>query len=437
MSKRKPVRNSSAIKSELSPPAKAQHSSQSAAGTWLLRIFLVLGSAFVVWWATRNNLDNSSQRPITGKSLSTSSKIDSSNTAKSEIDQSTNDSKQPVAVSGSQQPQDGLSFQPTIANTVVPVDAAPEGMTWINGGEFSMGCKDPTGLPQGGPDDMLDARPIHPVYVDGFWMDTTEVTNEQFTKFVEATGYVTVAERVPRAEDFPGAPPENLVAGSVVFTPTSGPVPLDNHFQWWSYVKGANWKHPAGPESNLVGREKYPVVHIAFEDAQAYARWAGKRLPTEAEWEFAARGGLSGKVYAWGDEFQPNGKWLANTFQGQFPIRDLGEDGFAGIAPTGQFPPNPYGLHDMAGNVWEWCSDWYRADYYRRLSAANTLTRNPIGPDDFWDPAEPREPKRVHRGGSFLCTDQYCTRYMIGSRGKGEQSTGSNHVGFRCVKDRK
>ena len=283
---------------------------------------------------------------------------------------------------------------------------------------------------------MNDARPIHRVYVDRFWIDKTDVTNEQFAKFVEATGYVTIAEQTPKAEDFPGAPPENLVAGSTVFTPTDQPVPLDNYLQWWRYVHGANWRHPEGPQSNIEGREKYPVVQVAYADAAAYAKWAGKRLPTEAEWEFAARGGLAGKVYAWGDDFHPGGKFMANTFQGQFPVKgtDTGEDGFAGIAPVAQFPPNGYGLFDMSGNVWQWCSDWYRPDYYEVLAAAGGIARNPRGPDASFDPDQPDQKVRVHRGGSFLCTDQYCTRYMVGTRGKGDENTASNHLSFRCVK---
>ena len=282
-------------------------------------------------------------------------------------------------------------------------------------------------------DAMTDARPIHRVAVDGFWIDQFEVTNDQFAQFVKATGYVTVAERTPTAAEFPGAPAENLVAGSVVFTPPPQQVPLDNHYRWWSYVKGANWRHPQGPSSSIDGRGGYPVVHVAYEDAEAYARWAGKRLPTEAEWECAARGGTAGMLYAWGDELRPGGKWMANIWQGQFPVSDTADDGFAGIAPVGQFPPNGYGLYDMAGNVWEWCSDWYRADSYSE-QAAGGVARNPQGPATSLDPAEPGQAKRVHRGGSFLCTEQYCTRYMIGTRGKGEISSGSNHLGFRCVK---
>jgi formylglycine-generating enzyme required for sulfatase activity len=308
-------------------------------------------------------------------------------------------------------------------------------MAWIPGGEFSMGCADPRLCIDGGHEAMDDARPVHRVYVDGFWMDKTDVTNEQFARFVAATHYVTVAEQTPQATDFPGAPPENLVAGSTVFTPTDKPVPLDNYFQWWDYVPGANWRHPQGPDSDLKGREKYPVVQIAYPDAVAYARWAGKRLPTEAEWEFAARGGLTGAVYAWGDEFHPRGRFMANTFQGQFPVRgrDTADDGFAGLAPVAQFPANGYGLFDMSGNVWQWCSDWYRADYYAQLAAKGGVARNPQGPDTPFDPAEPGQKKRVHRGGSFLCTDQYCTRYMVGTRGKGEENTAANHLGFRCI----
>jgi sulfatase modifying factor 1 len=314
---------------------------------------------------------------------------------------------------------------------------APEGMAWIGGGEFSMGAEDPRGLPNGGPDPMLDARPVHRVAVDGFWIDRTEVTNDQFAAFVRATGHVTLAERTPTAAEFPDAPPENLVAGSVVFTPPSGPVPLDDHYRWWSYVKGANWRHPEGPKSGIDGRGDYPVVQVSFEDAEAYARWAGKRLPTEAEWEFAARGGLQGKPYAWGDQLRPEGRWMANIWQGRFPVADAGEDGFAGIAPTAKYPPNGYGLHDMAGNVWEWCSDWYRPDAYAQVAKLGPVAINPKGPPSGFDPSEPGQAKRVHRGGSFLCTDQYCTRYMIGTRGKGEVSSASNHLGFRCVKDPK
>jgi formylglycine-generating enzyme len=315
--------------------------------------------------------------------------------------------------------------EPPLINAAIAPAPAPEGMVWIPGGEFSMGAEDP---------EMRDARPFHRVALDGFWMDRTEVTNEEFARFVKATGYVTVAERQPDSKKFPGAPPENLVPGSVVFTPPDTKVSLNNHYVWWSYVKGANWRHPNGPESDLQGKEKYPVVHIAYEDAEAYAKWKGKRLPTEAEFEFAARGGLDRKPYAWGDEFKPGGKFQANTFQGHFPDKNTGEDGFTGSAPVGSFTPNGFGLFDMAGNVWEWTADWYRPDYYRTLAATTQVARNPQGPVDSLDPSEPGVAKRVQKGGSFLCTDEYCTRYMPGGRGKGEPDTGTNHLGFRCAR---
>jgi formylglycine-generating enzyme required for sulfatase activity len=329
----------------------------------------------------------------------------------------------------------GRGFEATIPSTTAPPGQTPEAMVWIPGGEFSMGCDDPRGKPFGGREPMPDARPVHRVHVDGFWIDRTEVTNDQFAAFVAATGYVTVAETPPRAEDFPGAPAENLVAGSIVFTPPEGPVSLDNHYQWWAYVPGANWRHPTGPESSIEGLGAHPVVQIAHDDAVAYASWAGKRLPTEAEWEFAARGGLSGAMYPWGDEFLPEGRLMANTWQGPFPSPNSAEDGFVFASPVGSFPANGYGLHDMSGNVWEWCADWYRPDTYARdARKPDQPLKNPRGPDTSHDPQEPGQAKRVLRGGSFLCTDQYCSRYIVGTRGKGEVSSGANHIGFRCVR---
>jgi formylglycine-generating enzyme required for sulfatase activity len=326
-------------------------------------------------------------------------------------------------------------FLPTVENRRSAPGPAPDGMVWIPGGEFSMGAQVPSDPHDAvGMQAMTDSRPIHRVLVDGFWMDATEVTNEQFARFVKATGYVTVAEQTPRPEDFPGAPAATLVPGSVTFAPPKHPVSLADPYQWWADVNGANWRHPLGPESSIAGKEQFPVVHVTYADALAYATWAGKRLPTEAEWEFAARGGLTGQIFPWGDEFRKDGHWMANSHQGHFPDHDSGADAFTGVAPVAQFPPNGYGLYDVAGNVWEWVSDWYRPDYYGGLASSGGIARNPQGPADSFDPDEPRERKRVHRGGSFLCTDQYCSRYMVGTRGKGDIGTGTNHLGFRCVK---
>jgi formylglycine-generating enzyme required for sulfatase activity len=300
-------------------------------------------------------------------------------------------------------------------------------MVWIPGGTFWRGARE---------DLFPDARPVHQVQLDGFWMDETPVTNEQFAKFVEATGYKTVAERQPDPKDFPGAPPELLVPGSIVFTPPEHEVPLEEHLQWWKYVPGANWRHPEGPQSSIKGREKHPVVHVSWEDAMAYATWAGKRLPTEAEFEYAARGGLDRKPYAWGDELTPGGQWQANVWQGKFPVQNTEQDGYTRTSPVGHFAPNGYGLYDMAGNVWQWCSDWYRPDYYQQLAGRGDIVKNPTGPVSSHDPLEPGMPKRVQRGGSFLCSSEYCVRYRAAGRGKGEVTSASSNVGFRCVKSK-
>ncbi|MBI2949597.1 MAG: formylglycine-generating enzyme family protein [Verrucomicrobia bacterium] len=291
-------------------------------------------------------------------------------------------------------------------------------MVWVPGGTFWMGSED--GLP--------DEKPVHQVTVEGFWMDKTEVTNEQFEEFVNATSYVTLAERKPDPKDFPGAPVENLVPGSVTFSPPPGEVALQDHYAWWKYLPGANWRRPEGPGSNIAGREKHPVVHVCWDDAMAYAKWAGKRLPTEAEWEYAARGGLDRQPYVWGKDQVPNGKWPANIWQGRFPNENTIADGFRGTAQVAAFPPNRFGLHDIAGNVWEWCLDWYRPDYY-----ANSAAQNPQGPADSFDPNEPGLPKKVMRGGSFLCSDLYCTGYRPSARMKSSPDTGLSHTGFRCA----
>lgn len=295
------------------------------------------------------------------------------------------------------------------------------GMVWVSGGKFLMGA-----------DEFPDSRPVHQVSVDGFWMDAHEVTNAEYARFVAATNYKTVAERPLNPADYPGVPADKLVPGSAVFTPTLQKVSFENPLQWWNYVPGASWDHPEGKGSSIKGRENFPVVHVSYEDAAAYARWAGKRLPTEAEWEFAAQGGRGNHTYYWGDQLKPNGKWVANIYQGSFPDQNLKEDGYAGAAPVKMFPPNPYGLYDMDGNVWEWCEDLYRPDYYQKSPG-----KNPKGPSDSYDPDEPGAVKHVQRGGSFLCSDEYCIRYKAGSRGKGETSSGSNNLGFRCVRSGK
>lgn len=294
------------------------------------------------------------------------------------------------------------------------------GMVWINGGKFMMGA-----------DEFPDSRPMHEVAVNGYYIDKHEVTNAEYAAFVKATNYKTVAERPLNPADYPGVPADKLVPGSAVFTPTKSQVSLDNPLQWWNYVPGANWAHPEGPSSSIKGRENFPVTHVSYEDAAAYAKWAGKRLPTEAEWEFAAQGGKGNHTYYWGDELKPGNKWVANIYQGSFPDKNTNEDGFIAAAPVQTFPANPYGLYDMDGNVWEWCEDLYRPDYYQK-----SPKDNPKGPADSYDPDEPGAVKRVQRGGSFLCSDDYCIRYKAGSRGKGEVTSGSNNLGFRCVKDK-
>lgn len=297
-------------------------------------------------------------------------------------------------------------------------DAVGE-MVFIKGGTFVMGNKD-----------FADSKPLHSVTVSGFFMDEHEVTNAQFAAFVKATGYVTVAERKPSAKDYPGVPDSALVAGSAVFSPPTQAVSLADPLQWWQYVAGADWRHPLGPQSSVEGKEAEPVVQVCYGDAAAYARWAGKRLPTEAEWEYAARAGGKPSLYYWGNQLKPNGRWAANIFQGTFPHNNTSEDGFPFLAPVKSFSPNAFGLYDMDGNVWEWCADFYRPDYYAR-----SRRKNPKGPGDSYDADEPGAEKHVQRGGSFLCSDQYCIRYKAGSRGKGETASASNNLGFRCVKD--
>jgi formylglycine-generating enzyme required for sulfatase activity len=308
----------------------------------------------------------------------------------------------------------------------------PPGMVWAPGGEFTMGTDADLGRPE--------EKPAHRARVDGFWIDETEVTNAAFRRFVEATGYVTTAEKPPVAEEIlaqlpPGTPPppaERLVPGSLVFRPTAGPVDTSDFSQWWHWVPGASWQHPEGPASNLTDRDDHPVVHISWDDAVAYARWAGKRLPTEAEWEFAARGGLEGQPYVWGEERPIDTGPRANLWQGEFPHRNTAADGFPRTAPVRSFAPNGYGLYDMSGNVWEWCADWYQRDLYRTRSLRGVVA-NPQGPESGLDARRSFGPQRAQRGGSFLCNDSYCSRYRPSARHGGSPDTGMSHVGFRCV----
>ncbi|MEX2564458.1 MAG: formylglycine-generating enzyme family protein [Cyclobacteriaceae bacterium] len=306
-----------------------------------------------------------------------------------------------------------------------------EGMVWIEGGSFTQGATDNRG--------RKDELPAHQVEVDGFWMDETEVTNRQFTEFVEATGYVTIAEVKPDWEEIkkqlppgtPKPPEEVLVAASLTFRSSPQPVSMNNAAQWWDWTAGANWRHPQGPGSTIEGKEDYPAVHIAWDDAVAYAKWAGKRLPTEAEWEYAARGGLEEKSFPWGDDPVEKDGFLANIWQGEFPVKDKGVDGFEGLAPVKSFSPNPYGLYDMAGNVWEWTADWYHENYYATID--EKVVSNPTGPKESYDPQEPTVPKRIVKGGSFLCNVSYCEGYRVSAKMKSSPDTGLEHTGFRCV----
>jgi sulfatase modifying factor 1 len=314
----------------------------------------------------------------------------------------------------------------TVAVAGVPAPGAapfPE-MAWIPGGTFRMGSDR----------HYPEEAPAHDVTVDGFWMDRHTVTNAEFRRFVEATGYVTLAERPPDPDDYPDAKPELLVPASIVFRRPGRRVDLRDHLQWWIYAPGACWRHPRGPGSDLTGLDEHPVVHVAFADAAAYAHQAGKALPTEAEWERAARGGLDGAEYVWGDDPAPGGKHWANTWQGDFPNENSLGDGFDWTAPVGSFPPNGYGLHDMAGNVWQWTTDWFEARH--RVSAC-CGSHNPRGgvKEKSYDPCVPHSfiPRKVMKGGSFLCAPNYCRRYRPAARMAQPIDTSTCHLGFRCV----
>lgn len=300
-------------------------------------------------------------------------------------------------------------------------------MIWIPGGEFLMGSNH----------FYPEERPAHRVIVDGFWMAAHPVTNDEFRRFAEETAYVTVAERQPDPDSYPGADPALVVPGSLVFERPARPVPLHDVRAWWSYVPGASWRCPEGPGSTLNGRGSHPVTHVACEDAEAYARWAGGEIPTEAEWEFAARGGLEGAVYVWGDEFAPDGRLLANTWQGQFPWENLQLDGYEGTSPVGAFPPNGYGLYDMAGNVWEWTSDFFTPRHPDEPAKACCVPRNPRvrSAEQSRSAGTPggHIPRRVLKGGSHLCAPNYCLRYRPAARQGETVDTSACHIGFRCI----
>jgi formylglycine-generating enzyme len=302
---------------------------------------------------------------------------------------------------------------------------AEEGLTWIEGGVFRMGSED----------FYPEERPVREVRVDGFWMDEHPVTAAEFRRFVRATKHLTVAERPPDASHYPDAEPRLLVPGSLVFRKTAGPVPLDDVRSWWEYVPGASWRRPGGPGTTINGRDHHPVVHVAYEDAQAYATWAGKELPTEAEWEFAARGGLDGAAFAWGDDHFPNGRPMANTWQGEFPWQNLKLDGYEGTSPVGTFPANGYGLYDMTGNVWEWTTDFFAPEHHAETQSPCCVAENPrvVSADASYAPGE-TIPRRLIKGGSHLCAPNYCLRYRPSARQGEAVDTSTAHIGFRCIR---
>jgi len=319
------------------------------------------------------------------------------------------------------------ALEPGAASAPSSVEPPFPDMVWIPGGTFAMGSES----------HYPEERPVHRVTVDGFWMDRYPVTNRRFRKFVEATGHVTFAEIPPQADDYPGAKPEMLYAGSLVFVKPAGPVDRRDIGNWWQYLRGADWRHPYGPGSSIDALDDHPVVHVTFGDAETFAEWEGKAVPTEAEWEFAARGGLVGAPYAWGNEFIPDGRMMANTWQGEFPWQNLRTDGYEGTSPVGAFPPNGYGAHDMIGNVWEWTTDWYEPRHPAEATKACCIPRNPRSgrETESYDPRQPeiRIPRKVLKGGSHLCAPNYCRRYRPAARFPEPVDTSTCHVGFRCI----
>jgi formylglycine-generating enzyme required for sulfatase activity len=313
------------------------------------------------------------------------------------------------------------------AKSGASTSSRPEGMIFVQGGVFRMGSDR----------HYPEEAPVHRVGVKGFWIDRTPVTNRDFRRFVNATGYVTFAEIPPGPHDYPGALPQMLKAASLVFEPPKGSVDLSNWMSWWTLKRGANWRRPYGPRSSISGLDDHPVVHVAYRDAESYAKWAGKELPTEAEWEFAARGGLDGAEFAWGDEFTLGGRHMANTWQGEFPHENLRLDGYERTSPVMTFPGNGYGLYDMIGNVWEWTSDWYAPAHTGDASKPCCIPQDPRGgaKDQSYDPRQPRIriPRKVMKGGSHLCAPNYCRRYRPAARHPQPIDTSMSHVGFRCV----
>ena len=322
---------------------------------------------------------------------------------------------------------DSTSKLKVVEGKPVPPGPPPRpDMVWIPGGTYEMGSND----------HYPEERPVHPVTVDGFWIDQYPVTNERFRRFVEETGHVTFAEIPPDPKDYPGAQPHMLYAGSLVFVKPDGPVDLTNFANWWTFMRGADWRHPTGPKSSLGGRKRHPVVHVTFADAEAFAHWDGKSLPTEAEWEYAARGGVAGQEFAWGSEMTPRGRHMANTWQGEFPWQNLLTDRYEGTSPVDAFPPNGYGVSDMIGNVWEWTTDWYRAEHAAEVRTC-CVPHNPRGAseEESYDPCAPaiKIPRKVLKGGSHLCAPNYCRRYRPAARFPEPVDTSTCHVGFRCV----
>lgn len=312
-------------------------------------------------------------------------------------------------------------------NSTTLKHAPARDMVWIPGGPFLMGSNE----------HYPEEAPAHQVQVDGFWIDQYQVTNAQFRRFVRDTGYVTLAEQAPDASLYPGADPSMLVPGSIVFDQPTGPVPLDNHYNWWAWKAGASWKHPEGLGSNLASRDRHPVVHVAWDDVVAYAEWAGKSIPTEAEWEFAARGGADGLPFAWGHDLAPKGRMMANYWQGAFPWQNLKLDGYERTAPVGSFPPNGFRLFDMIGNAWEWTADFFREGHESVSPCCGGVRFNPVNTDSVGsvDTADPGNaiPRRVLKGGSFACAENYCQRYRPAARMHHPVDTGTNHISFRCV----